>query len=199
MRTIEEIIFELNGDKLLSREDCINVAKEYAHQFKVIKTTDGEEIIYDDRDYDLLRSIIIFRIKRGNLCTKTVARYGNRSYTEVAKLILNPEDSNKWVVRYKDGNTLNICRDNIELMSRQQAQFKTRKPKNNTSGYKGVSWNKNAKKYGASIRVGSKSKHLGYFGDVHAAAIAYNEGAIKYFGKEYANLNVIETIHKQLD
>lgn len=44
----------------------------------------------------------------------------------------------------------------------------------NTSGYKGVSWNKKAAKWKVKIVVANKTIHLGYFDDLIEAAKAYN-------------------------
>jgi hypothetical protein len=52
----------------------------------------------------------------------------------------------------------------------------------NTSGFKGVSWNRNAKKWNAYINVDNRKKHLGYFAsaqeayEAHVAAAAENYG-----------------------
>ena len=57
-----------------------------------------------------------------------------------------------------------------------------------TSKYKGVSWHKASKKWRACISHNDKHKHIGTFEIELAAAIAYNDAAIKYFG-DFALLN----------
>ena len=52
----------------------------------------------------------------------------------------------------------------------------------NTSGYKGVYWDKRKRKWGSDITVKGKAKRLGYFGAKEAAARAYNKAAREYFG-----------------
>lgn len=80
---------------------------------------------------------------------------------------------------------------NLELVTRQQnAQYK-RKPKNNKSGYKGVSWHKGARKYIACIRFDSRRIHLGYFDCPTEAAHAYDEAARNYHDN-FAVLNFPE-------
>ena len=70
-----------------------------------------------------------------------------------------------------------------KMKSRHHKSFiKTR----NTSGYKGVSYDKSKGKWMASVR----GIFLGRFATKDAAARAYNEGAIKYFG-ENAYLNKV--------
>lgn len=55
-----------------------------------------------------------------------------------------------------------------------QARNTRRIAKNNTSGYRGVSWCKRSKKWSSNIRVNCKLIHLGYFSEKIDAAIAYD-------------------------
>jgi len=59
--------------------------------------------------------------------------------------------------------------------------------KNNTSGFKGVSWNKATKTWEASICVNRKVQHLGRFSSPEAAHAAYVEAAGRLHG-DFANL-----------
>lgn len=58
---------------------------------------------------------------------------------------------------------------------------------NNTSGFKGVYWNKNTRKWLAGIRVSLKFIPLGYYDCPKEAAAAYAVAAAKYHG-EFARL-----------
>jgi hypothetical protein len=62
--------------------------------------------------------------------------------------------------------------------------------KNNKSGYKGVYWDKKAKKWKAQIAFCKKKLNLGRYFDKISAATAYNISAKKLFGK-FANINVL--------
>ena len=61
-------------------------------------------------------------------------------------------------------------------------------PSNNTSGYKGVSWNIGAKKWRAAAVVSGRNRHIGYFDDPRMAMMAYNATAWQHHGK-YARLD----------
>ncbi len=55
--------------------------------------------------------------------------------------------------------------------------------KNNTSGYKGVSYSKKNKCYQAYITVQRKKINLGYYKNIEIAAEAYRIAAKKYYGE----------------
>jgi AP2 domain len=93
-------------------------------------------------------------------------------------------------VDHADGNGLNNCRSNL----RDGTGFKNAANRelafNNTSGYKGVGWNKRKNKWRAGIMIDGKPVHLGYFGTPEEAADAYDRAAIDRFG-EYAKTNAM--------
>jgi len=57
------------------------------------------------------------------------------------------------------------------------------KPKNNTSGYKGVSLEKRTGRWRASIKVNNKIRHLGTYDTPEEAYEAYKEAAKKLHGE----------------
>lgn len=56
---------------------------------------------------------------------------------------------------------------------------------NNTSGYKGVYWDKPVSKWRAQLSLHRRSVFFGYFDTPEAAARAYQEGARKIHGEFY--------------
>lgn len=92
-------------------------------------------------------------------------------------------------VDHVDHNTLNNTRKNLRLCTNSQNIANRRgRQKNNTSGYTGVFWSKNAKKWAAQIKFQNKAIHLGYFDDLEKAAKIRDAKAIELFG-EFATLN----------
>lgn len=94
-------------------------------------------------------------------------------------------------VDHIDGNPLNNRLLNLRLATRSQNCINTGKPKNNTSGFKGVSFHQKTSKWIARIGYQCERKFLGYYSTAEEAAKAYNKAAIELFG-EYALLNTFE-------
>lgn len=93
-------------------------------------------------------------------------------------------------VDHKDRDGLNNQRKNLRICTPTQNQQNRRKQNGCSSRFKGVSWNKEAKRWRAYILRDGIQCHLGYYGNEADAARAYNVAAIKHFG-EFALLNVI--------
>lgn len=89
-------------------------------------------------------------------------------------------------VDHKDRNPLNNQFENLRPATASQNLANRGKYKTNTSGYKGVSYNKQKALY--QVRV--QRNHIGYFINVMDAARAYDRAAKRIFG-EFAALNFV--------
>jgi len=93
-------------------------------------------------------------------------------------------------VDHKDGNPLNNLENNLRLCTQSQNNQNQRKRKDNTSGGKGVTWDKTHKKWAVKVTANYKCLFQQYFDDKEEAIRAYNAAAIQHFG-EFAQLNDI--------
>jgi len=80
---------------------------------------------------------------------------------------------------------INRNKSDNRIANLRLADFKTNGqnkpvPKNNTSGIKGVCWNKNAGKWQAQIKINKKVTYLGLFKSENAAAEAYKTASLKH-------------------
>lgn len=79
-------------------------------------------------------------------------------------------------IDHRDGDKQNNRIGNLRLATWSQQQANQGLMKNNTSGFKGVSWHKQNKKWGSRLSLGNgKSRHLGLFStkeEAHAAYVA---------------------------
>lgn len=91
-------------------------------------------------------------------------------------------------VDHKDGNGLNNRRSNLRICTRSQNCANAIIPKHNKSGFKGVSFHKQAGKWRASIKIKGKKIALGLFDSKLSAAVAYDQAAIEIFG-EFSKTN----------
>lgn len=72
---------------------------------------------------------------------------------------------------------------NLREASRLDNMKNIKKTRRNTSGFKGVSWSKNAKKWQAHIRAEGKSIRLGYFDKPEDAHAAYKKASDLFHGE----------------
>jgi hypothetical protein len=86
-------------------------------------------------------------------------------------------------IDHEDTNKDNNKWKNIRNATDSQNQANRKIQKNNTSGYKGVSWHKRHGKYVASIEVRGKAIWLGCHASKELAGAAYAAAAKKHFGE----------------
>ena len=94
-------------------------------------------------------------------------------------------------VDHINGDSLDNRVTNLRVVTKKQNSFNVRRPTNNTTGHKGVSFNKKNNNYVAYIGKCPR-EHLGSFATALLAARAYNGAARKRYGR-FAKLNVLPT------
>lgn len=94
-----------------------------------------------------------------------------------------PEDQIDHINMIPDDNRLK----NLREATNAQNGANRRKHRDNTSGFKGVTWSAERKKWVASIGVNNKSIALGRYAKIEDAVAAYAEAARRYHG-DFARL-----------
>lgn len=92
------------------------------------------------------------------------------------------------VTDHEDRDPFNCRRSNLRIVSKSESQWNKGPYKTNTSGYKGVSYDRNRNLWQAAISAYGKRLFLGRFSTARSAAKAYDQEAVKLHGK-YAYLN----------
>lgn len=139
--------------------------------------------LVDDKDYGELSAFKWYARKNGNTF------YAARSLKVVGKqttVLMHAQIMKTPKVMVTDhivpGNGLNNQRSNLRVCTQSQNLMNQGSQLNNTSGFKGVTWHKGAKKWQAQIRVNKKHINLGLFPTKELAYEAYVEACEKYHG-----------------
>lgn len=99
----------------------------------------------------------------------------------LAYVIYHGEFLSSMHIDHVNGKTDDNRKSNLRLATVKQNLENTGKPKNNTSGFKGVSFNKPTKKWMAYIKNHGKRIYLGLYLTPDLAFAAYCEAADKFF------------------
>lgn len=75
---------------------------------------------------------------------------------------------------------------NLRSVTPQQNSWNSKRPENNSTGYKGVIWNSKVNKWQASIGLNGSTKYIGVFNSPIEAHTAYRNAAKLNFG-DFAN------------
>jgi hypothetical protein len=159
---------------------------------KEIPLSKGMIAIVDDEDYDYINqwswNYSPSRHRRTGYAVRGMTVDGKYKNIKMHREVLRPADNME--VDHVDGNGLDNRRANLREATRSQNQQSKGKPRNNTTGYKGIYYSENKGKWRAQIGYGGKGHKLGWYKTIEGAAKAYNRAAIKYH-KEFAVLNEI--------
>ena len=87
------------------------------------------------------------------------------------------------VLDHADGDPSNNCLANLRKATHSQNMYNQRMNRRNTSGFKGVSWCKQRRKWTANIRTRTKHKNLGFYATAREAATVYVLEALELHGE----------------
>ncbi len=162
---------------------------------KKIPLSQGKVALVDDVDYDRLVAMGKWCINSKGYAVRFLhfkKPFGKR-YREIIRMHRVIMDCPDGVfVDHINGNPLDNRKANLRICSNSENLRNRKIARNNSSGFKGVHWRKDVRKWRSRIALDNKQKHLGYFDCPLQAAHAYNQAAIQHYG-EFARLNEIPT------
>lgn len=160
---------------------------------KHVSLTKGAVAIVDDSDFNRLIQMGSWCLSSNGYAVHYTKIDGRRKTLYMHRLIMDAPRSLQ--VDHIDRDRLNNQRSNLRFATRSQNQANKNIQINNTSAYKGVSWNKG--KWEARIRLNSTRVNLGRFSDPLRAALVY-DAASRLFYDEFAGCNFpsVETPEK---
>ena len=151
---------------------------------KLIPLTHGFYAIVDASDWDDLAvcSWYAFITKNGLVYACSSRHPGKMMHRKILGLEKgDPREGD----HIDPSRTLDNRRKNLRIVSDTEQQYNTRRRKDNSSGFKGVSWDKQHKKYVVQIRTNGKNRRVGFTDDPTRGAEMYREAAESERG-EYA-------------
>ena len=150
---------------------------------RLIPLTQGKHARINESDYGRVSLIEWYAIKQHGAFyagSQISDENGKKVQISMHRWILNA--SPEVEVDHIDGDGLNNTRANIRIAKHKDNAKNRKLHRNNTSGYKGVSWHKRSQMWMAYITSDKKRRHLGYFFDLDEAARVYNAAASALHG-----------------
>lgn len=153
---------------------------------KTIYLSQGRTCIIDDVDFDTVSQYKWSFDPKGYAFRNSPRP--NRKVIYLHRFLLQPKQ--KEYCDHINGDKLDNRRSNLRICTNAQNTRNRKIGINNTTGFKGISWNKRDKMWYASLVKDGKKIYLGCSKSKKQAAEYYNEGAEEHFGS-FALLNAI--------
>lgn len=159
---------------------------------RVIPLTKGMYAIVDEADYEQLARFKWNARWSKFTCSYYAMRKGPAADGKQTSILMHREilGLKRGDPREGDhihsGHTWDNRRNNLRISDGNGNAENRRRPRNNTSGFKGVTFVQSRGRYNANIGFNGKMKKLGYFKDPQAGAAAYLNAAQRLYG-EFAN------------
>lgn len=151
-------------------------------------TSKGETFLFDKEDYNLIKPYTWHLNPDGYVISMP---FGKQIRMHI--LIMNSPEGKD--VDHINHDVADNRKHNLRICEHYQNIINTKAYSNNTSGRKGVSWDKNRNKWAASICINKKKIHLGRFENFNDAVKVREEAEAKYH-KEFTPIVGIKNEYK---
>lgn len=178
--TITKIGINTRFQKGWSLEDGLVPENKYdlSGEYGIGYTPRGEQFYFDIEDYDKIKSYLWRTKEDGYIICQELDRT-----IRMNRLVMDCTEQNK-DVHHKNHIVYDNRKHNLEICEHYQNMIATKTYSNNTSGRKGVYWDKSRNKWMVSITANKKTYHIGRY-DNFDDAVKAREEAEKTYHKEY--------------
>ena len=162
---------------------------DHTPEYITIQLTKGQTTIIDVVDADLADlKWYTHKAKDRYYAMRTKRTKLDKHNIMLHKVILErmldrPLEKDEMPDHVNTNNPLDNRRSNLRVANCSQNNMNKKKPSSNTSGYKGVAWDRCVGKWKVMIQYNYKKKHIGYFDNIEDAAQAYADASAKYHGE----------------
>lgn len=148
-----------------------------------IPLTQGKMAIIDTSKLDLVDGVNWYFLPYSNTgyAGTRLTEEGKKKLIRMHRVIVDAPNGQE--VDHINGDGLDNRVENLRLVNRHQNQRNSKKRRDNSSGLKGVYFDKKSGKWRAKIRVNGYQKSLGLFLSKDDAYDAYCSASKKYHGK----------------
>jgi hypothetical protein len=176
----KELAAENNKNKRKTNIYDLNLEDDNGKYGIGYSSNTGSPFYFDMDDYDKIKNYCWSESKRKD----KQYTYMQARHHESGKVVrMHNLIFDKWC-DHIDRNPLNNRKHNLRIVTIQENNINKSLTNKNTSGFIGVGWQKNIKKWSAYIGIGNRKKLcLGYFTEKEDAIKARLEAEAKYFGE----------------
>lgn len=170
--------------KANSRENTYELVD---NKYYIGYTQSQKEFYFDKEDYDLVKQYC-WDVDSQNGYLKTIDKINHTGKIYLHRLIMGCIKGDGTIIDHIDRNKVDCRKSNLRFVNNSQNTMNSCIRSDNTSGVRGVYWNKRDKKWVARITVDQHDIPLGKFCSLESAEKARKDGEEKYFG-EYNIIN----------
>ena len=173
------------------RLEDVSTFKIDGDRCRLIALTRGQYAIVDESRFEYLMDSVVGGWHA--LWDKTVGSFyavgtikgkdGKMCRVTMHRLLLGLTRGDGIKSDHKSHNTLDNRIRNLRSATPHQSSCNRRIFANNTSGYKGVSWRKDRKRWIATVVINGKPKRIGSFNTKEDAGEAYRKAAAQFYGE----------------
>lgn len=148
-----------------------------------VPLTKGYETVIDAADVPLVEGVswTLHASRDGSLYAYRKSPSPEKRTLWMHRVLMNAEEGVE--TDHRDRNGLNNRRSNLRAATSSQNKCNQKRRSDNTSGFRGVVWDKQAKRWYAYIKLNGKRKLLGRFRSPEEAHAAYCVASAEVHGE----------------